>query len=48
MEFKTEIFCYEFKGNVEGIDFLVYINAETGNEEDILVIKDTPNGTLTM
>ena len=47
-EFKTEIFCYEFKGNVEGIDFLVYINAETGKEEDILVIKDTPNGILTM
>ena len=47
-EFKTEIFCYEFKGNVEGIDFLVYINAENGKEEDILVIKDTPNGTLTM
>ena len=47
-EYRTEIFCYEFKGNVEGIDFLVYINAETGKEEDILVIKDTPNGTLTM
>ena len=47
-EFKTEIFCYEFKGNIEGIDFLVYINAETGKEEDILVIKNTPNGTLTM
>ena len=47
-EFKTEIFCYEFKGNVEGIDFLVYINAETGKEEDILVIKNTPDGTLTM
>lgn len=47
-EFKTEIFCYEFKGDVEGIDFLVYINADTGKEEDILVIKDTPNGTLTM
>ena len=47
-EFKTEIFCYEFKGDVEGINFLVYINAENGKEEDILVIKDTPNGTLTM
>ena len=47
-EYRTEIFCYEFKGNVEGIDFLVYINVENGKEEDILVIKDTPNGTLTM
>ena len=47
-EFKTEIFCYEFKGNIEGIDFLVYINAENGNEEDIIVIKNTQDGTLTM
>ena len=47
-EFKTEIFCYEFKGSVDGKDFLVYINVETGREEDILVIRDTPNGTLTM
>ena len=47
-EWKTEIFCYEFKGKVEGKDFLVYINAENGKEEDILVIINTPNGTLTM
>ena len=47
-EFKTEIFCWEFKGKVNDTEFLVYINAETGAEEDILVIKNTPNGTLTM
>ncbi len=47
-EFKTEIFCWEFKGKVDDTEFLVYINAETGAEEDILVIKNTPNGTLTM
>ena len=47
-EWQTEILCYEFKGKVEDREFLVYINAETGEEEDILVIKDTPNGTLTM
>jgi len=46
-EWKTEIFCYEFKGKVNDTDFLVYINAETGEEEDILVIVDTPNGILT-
>ena len=28
-------------------EFLVYVNAETGVEEDILVIINTPNGTLT-
>ena len=47
-EFKTEIFCWEFKGKVEETEFLVYINAQTGKEEDNLVIKNTPNGTLTM
>lgn len=47
-EFKTEILCWEFKGKVDDTEFLVYINAQTGAEEDILVIKNTPNGTLTM
>ena len=47
-EYKTEILCYEFKGKVENREFIVYINAETGIEEDILVIYNTPNGILTM
>ena len=46
-EWKTEIFCYEFKGKVNDKDFIVYINAENGREETILVIIDTPNGILT-
>ncbi len=47
-EWKSEILCYEFKGKVEDREFLVYINAENGREEDILIITNTPNGTLTM
>ena len=47
-EWETEILCYEFKGKVDDREFLVYINAENGREEDILVITNTPNGTLTM
>ena len=47
-EYKTEILCWEFKGTVDGTDFLVYINAANGKEEDILTIVNTPNGTLTM
>lgn len=47
-QFETELFCWEFKGTVDDTEFLVYINAETGKEEDILVIRSTPNGTLTM
>ncbi len=46
-EWKTEVLCWEFEGNVEGLDFIVYVNAETGKEEDILIIANTPNGTLT-
>ncbi len=47
-QWQTEILCYEFKGKVEDREFLVYINAESGREEDILIITNTPNGTLTM
>lgn len=47
-EYHTEILCYEFKGKVDDTEFLVYINADNGREEDILVITKTPNGTLTM
>lgn len=46
-EWKTEVLCWEFKGKVDDNEFLVYINAETGKEEDILVIVNTPDGTLT-
>lgn len=47
-KWQTEVLCYEFKGKIDGTEFLVYINAETGIEQDILVIKNTPNGVLTM
>ncbi len=47
-KWQTEILCYEFKGKVEEKEFLVYINVENGREEDILIIHNTPNGTLTM
>ena len=46
-EWQTEVLCWEFKGKVNDTDFLVYVNAETGKEEDILVITNTPNGILT-
>jgi len=46
-EFKTEIFCWELKGTVENREFLLYVNANTGKVEDILVIIKTENGTLT-
>ena len=47
-EWKSEVLCYEFKGKVDETEFLVYINAENGKEENILVIMETPGGILTM
>lgn len=47
-KWKTEILCYEFKGKVEDTEFLVYVNCETGKEEDILVVVDNENGEITM
>ncbi|MDP4091904.1 MAG: germination protein YpeB [Bacillota bacterium] len=47
-DYKTELFTYEFKGKFNNQDFLVYINADTGKEENILMIVNTPNGILTM
>lgn len=47
-EYKTEKLCWEFKGKIDDSDFLVYINAENGREEDILMILDSENGVLTM
>lgn len=46
-EWKTEVLCWEFEGNYDGLDFIVYVNCETGKEEDVLIITNTPNGTLT-
>lgn len=47
-EYKTEIMCWEFEGKVGDREFLVYINVENGKEEDILVILNSGEGTLTM
>lgn len=45
---KQERLCYEFKGEYAGNQFIVYIDANTGEEADILQIINTENGTLTM
>ena len=47
-EFQTELTCWEIKGKIESREFLVYINVENGKEEDILVILNSSEGTLTM
>jgi len=47
-EFQTEITCWEIKGRIKERDFLVYVNVENGKEEDILMILNSSEGTLTM
>ncbi len=42
-----EQLCYEFKGKYNQADYFVYINADTGYEENILRIIKDEDGTLT-
>jgi len=43
-----EVFCYEVKGRFMDKQVLIYLNAVTGEEENILILLDTPDGTLTV
>ncbi|AZV55289.1 germination protein YpeB [Clostridium sp. AWRP] len=45
-ETNKEVLCYEFSGNYKGDYFKVYVNTNTGYEERIIQIIDTPNGKL--
>lgn len=47
-EINEEILTYEFYGKVENREFLIYVNANTKEEEQILLILNTKGGTLTM
>lgn len=47
-ESKNEVLCYEFKGAIDERNFLIYVNAETGQEQEVLLIIETPGGILTM
>ena len=39
-----EVFCYEFRGTRQGEDYLIYINALNGSEEQIKRVINTPRG----
>lgn len=43
-----EVLCYEFKGNLKGRNFIIYINADNGREENILLLLESENGILTV
>lgn len=42
-----EVFCYEFRGTLNDEEYLLYINAHTGQEEKIMRILRTPRGEYT-
>ena len=44
----NEVLTYEFKGTVEDNTFLIYVNAKTGKEENILILLKTEGGMLTI
>ncbi len=43
-----EVLCYEFQGIYNGRNFIIYINAENGREERILMLIESENGILTV
>ena len=46
---QNEVFCHEFKMKTgDGQHYIVYVNAETGYEENILILIEDENGTLTL
>lgn len=46
---KNEVYCHEFKcENENGKHYIVYVNAETGIEENILILLEDENGNLTL
>lgn len=48
MDDNTERLCYEFLCSLSGRDYIVYIDAYTGEEVRVLRLIDDENGTLTV
>ena len=47
-EYQKEYTWWEIKGRVEERDYLVYVNVENGRVEDVLMIINSEEGTITM
>jgi germination protein YpeB len=43
-----EVLCYEFKGTFNGKNFIIYVNADNGREEEILMLIENEGGVLTI
>ena len=46
LENGSEAPCYQIRGVVEDKHFLVYVNTQTGNVEDMQILLESENGTL--
>ena len=42
-----EIYAYELKGKLNDREYLIYLNAQTGNTEQIFLVEKSENGILT-
>lgn len=45
-DWSTEMLVYEFKGRVDDRNFIVYVNADNGKEEDVFLLIESENGIL--
>lgn len=43
-----EVLCYEFHGTYKDKNFIIYINAQDGSEEEILLLIESETGILTI
>ena len=43
---QTEVLCYEFKATRDGTFYIVYVNALTGEEEQIFQVINSAEGDL--
>lgn len=43
-----EVLCYEFHGTYKDKNFIIYINAQNGREEEILLLIESESGVLTI
>lgn len=41
-----EAYCYQLKGTIDDKNFLIYINTQTGAEEEIMILLETDTGVL--
>ena len=41
-----EAFCYQLRGTIDDKHFLIYINTQTGAEEEIMILLETETGVL--